>query len=104
MLIVNTDNIQGKKIKNTLGLVKGNTIREKWFGKDIIAEIRQIFGGELIEYTVMLNESRDQALDRMIEEAKKLKADAILNVRFTTSSVMANAAEILVYGTAVKLK
>lgn len=104
MIIVNTDKIKDKKIAKTLGLVRGNTIRAKWFGKDIIVAIRQIFGGELKEYTEMLNEARDQALDRMIEEAKKLKADAIINVRFTTSNVMANAAEILVYGTAVKLK
>ena len=104
MIIVNNDKIKDKKIAKTLGLVRGNTIRAKWIGKDIIVAIRQIFGGELKEYTEMLNEARDQALDRMIEEAKKLKADAIINVRFTTSNVMANAAEILVYGTAVKLK
>ena len=104
MIVVNTDKIEGKKIVKTLGLVKGNTIRAKWFGKDIIAAIRQIFGGELKEYTEMLTEARNEALERMIDEAKKLKADAIINVRFTTSSIMANAAEILVYGTAVKLK
>ena len=104
MIVVNTDFVPGKKISEVLGLVRGNTIRAKWFGKDIIAGLRQIVGGELKEYTEMLTEARNQAMKRMINEAKKLKADAILNVRFTTSQIMQNAAEILVYGTAVRLK
>jgi len=104
MILVNTDFVQGKKIDKILGLVRGNTIRAKWFGKDFIVGLRQIVGGELKEYTEMLVEARDQAIDRMVKEAKKLKADAIINIRFTTSQIMQNAAEILVYGTAVKLK
>ncbi len=104
MIIVSTDFVSGKNIHQTLGLVKGNTIRAKWFGKDIMAGLRQVVGGELKEYTEMLTEAREEALTRMIQEAEKIGADAIINVRFTTSQVMASAAEILVYGTAVKLK
>ncbi len=104
MIVVSTDFIQGKTISETLGLVRGNTIRAKWFGKDIMSGLRQIVGGELKEYTEMLSEAREEARARMIEEAKKMNADAVINVRFTTSQVMASAAEILVYGTAVKLK
>lgn len=104
MIIVNTDFVQGKKIVETIGVVKGNTIRAKWFGKDVIAGLRQVVGGELKEYTEMLTEARKESMQRMVEEAKSLKADGIINVRFTTSQVMASAAEILVYGTAVKLK
>lgn len=104
MILVNTEEITGKKITETLGLVKGNTIRAKWFGKDIISAIRQIFGGELREYTEMLTEARNQATERMVAEAEEIGADAIVNVRYTTSQVMSSAAEILAYGTAVKLK
>lgn len=104
MIIVNTDKIEGKKIVKTLGLVKGNTIRAKWFGRDIMAGLKQIVGGELKGYTQMMTEAREQAIQRMIEEGKKLKADAIINVRFASSQVMQNASEILVYGTAVKLR
>ena len=104
MILVSTDFISGKKISQTLGLVRGNTIRAKWFGKDFIAGLRQMVGGELKEYTEMLSEARDQATQRMVKEAKTLNADAIINIRFTTSQVMASAAEILVYGTAVKLE
>ena len=104
MIVVSTDFVPGKTIAQALGLVRGNTIRAKWFGKDIIAGLRQIVGGELKEYTEMLTEAREEALSRMIQEAEKLNADAVINVRFTTSQVMASAAEILAYGTAVKLK
>lgn len=104
MILVNTDFIEGKKITEMLGVVKGNTIRAKWFGKDIMAGLRQIVGGELKEYTEMLTEARKESTQRMVEEAKALGADAILNVRFTTSQIMASAAEIMVYGTAVKLE
>ena len=104
MIIVNTDKIEGKKIVKTLGLVKGNTIRAKWFGRDIMAGLKQIIGGELKGYTQMMTEAREQAINRMVEDAKKLKADAVINVRFASSQVMQNASEILVYGTAVKLK
>ena len=104
MMVVTTDFIQGKTVNQTLGLARGNSIRAKWFGKDIISGLRQIVGGELKEYTEMLSEAREEALSRMIDEAEKMNADAVINVRFTTSQVMASAAEILAYGTAVKLK
>lgn len=104
MIVVSTDFVQGKTVSQSLGLVKGNTIKAKWFGKDILSGLRQIVGGELKEYTEMLTEAREEALKRMLNEAEKLEADAVINVRFTTSQVMASAAEILVYGTAVKLK
>ena len=104
MIIVNTDFISGREIKETLDLVRGNTIQAKSIGKDIKAGFRNIAGGEIKEYTVMLAESREIALKRMEEKAEKLGADAIINVRFMTSSIMGGAAEILAYGTAVKLK
>ena len=104
MIITSTDFVTGKTVSQTMGLVKGNTIRAKWFGKDIMSGLRQIVGGELKEYTEMLTKAREEALARMAQEAEKLGADAVINVRFTTAQVMASAAEILAYGTAVKLK
>ncbi len=104
MKITNTDFIPGKEIVDILGLVRGNTIQDKHIGKDIVAGFRNVVGGEIKEYTNMLSEAREIALKRMEEKAQKLGADAVINVRFMTSSVMASAAEILVYGTAVKLK
>ena len=104
MIVVNTDFIPGREIGEILGLVKGNTIQAKHIGKDVVAGFRQLVGGEIKEYTEMLSEAREIALKRMIEKAEEMGADAVLNVRFTTSAVMGNAAEILVYGTAVKLK
>jgi uncharacterized protein YbjQ (UPF0145 family) len=104
MIVVNTETIPGKEITEVLGMVRGNTIRAKHIGKDFMAGLRNIVGGELSEYTEMISEAREEALNRMVDEAKKLKADAIVNVRFTTSQVAAGAAEILVYGTAVLLK
>ncbi|RLF31576.1 MAG: hypothetical protein DRN07_06885 [Thermoplasmata archaeon] len=104
MIVVNTDFIPGREIVEILGLVKGNTIQAKHIGKDVVAGFRQLVGGEIKEYTEMLSEAREIALKRMIEKAEEMGADAIINVRFTTSAVMGGAAEILVYGTAVKLK
>ena len=104
MIIVTTTDIQGSEIKNTLGMVRGSSIRSRHVGKDIMAVLRNIAGGEVIEYTKMLAESREQALDRMIEEAQTLEADAVICVRFQTSMVMAGAAEMLAYGTAVTLE
>ncbi len=104
MIIVNTDFVSGREIKETFDLVRGNTIQAKSIGKDIKAGFRNIAGGEIKEYTVMLAESREIALKRMEDKAEKLGADAIINVRFMTSSIMGGAAEILAYGTAVKLK
>ncbi len=101
MLITTTDTIQGKKIVRTLGMVKGNTIRARHLGNDIMAGLKNIVGGEISNYTKMMAESREQALDRMIEDAKKSGANAIVQVRFATSMVMTSAAEILAYGTAV---
>jgi len=104
MILANTDFVTGKEIKEILGLVRGNTVQAKSIGKDFKAGLRNIAGGEIIEYTNMLAESREIALKRMEEKAKKLGADAVINVRFMTSSIMGGAAEILSYGTAVKLK
>ena len=101
MIITTTETISGKKVVKTLGLVKGNTIRARHVGRDIVAGFRNIIGGEIIEYTKMLAESREQALDRMQEEAKKLGANAIVGMRFITASIMGGAAELLAYGTAV---
>lgn len=104
MIISTTFSVPGKRISEILGLVKGNTIRARHIGKDLIALLKHIVGGEIEEYTKVLAESREQSLDRMIAEAEAMKADAIVGVRFTTSSIMGGAAEILAYGTAVKLE
>lgn len=101
MIIATSSQIAGKEIKKTYGVVRGNTIRARHIGKDILAVLKNILGGEIQEYTKLLAESRDQSVDRMIEEAKALGANAIVDCRFSTSYLMANAAEILVYGTAV---
>ncbi len=104
MLATTTETIPGKEVEEILGIVKGNTIRAKWFGKDILAGLRNVIGGELREYSGMLTEAREQAIARMLKEAEALGADAVINVRFATSPVVQGAAEILAYGTAVKLK
>ena len=104
MLITTQNNFSDYQIIKTVGLVKGNTIRARHLGKDILAGLRTIIGGEITEYTKMLAESREQAIDRMILQARRMGADGIVGVRFTTSTVMANSAELLAYGTAVKLK
>ena len=104
MIVVNIDTIPGKKIVEVLGIVKGNTIRARHVGKDILAAFKNIVGGEIEEYTKMVAESREQSLDRMVEDARKLGADAVVSVRFMTANMMQGAAELLAYGTAVKLK
>ena len=104
MIIVNTDFVPGKEVAQTIGLVRGNTIQAKSIGKDFKAGLRHIAGGEITEYTEMLAESREIALKRMVDKAEKLGADGVINVRFMTSAIMGGAAEILAYGTAVKLK
>jgi uncharacterized protein YbjQ (UPF0145 family) len=104
MLLVTTETVEGRKIEETLGLVRGNTIRARNLGRDIMAGLRNVVGGEIKDYTVMLSQARDQALARMVKEAEKLGANAVVGVRFTTSQTMAGAAEILAYGTAVRLK
>jgi uncharacterized protein YbjQ (UPF0145 family) len=101
MILVNTDFVPGKTIKKALGLCRGNTIRARHIGRDISATLKNIVGGEIRDYTKMMAESREQALDRMIEEAEGMGANAVINVRFTTSMIMQSASEILAYGTAV---
>ncbi len=101
MIFVTSDQIAGKTIKKTLGIVRGNTIRARHLGRDISAALKNIVGGEIKDYTKMMAESREQALDRMVEEAESLGANAIINVRFATSMIMQSASEILAYGTAV---
>ena len=101
MMLVNTDDIAHKKIVKSLGLVKGNTIRARNLGRDIVAEFKNLIGGEIEEYTKLLGESREQALDRMEAEAEEMGANAVVNIRFSTSEIMNGAAEIMAYGTAV---
>jgi uncharacterized protein YbjQ (UPF0145 family) len=104
MIVVTTDSITGKRVVRTLGLVRGNTIRARHVGKDILAMFRNIVGGEVSEYTKMMAEAREQALDRMVDEGRQLGANAIINVRFMTSMLMQGAAELLAYGTAVVIE
>jgi len=101
---VTTETIEGREIVEVLGLVRGNTIRARNVGRDIMAGLRNIVGGEIKDYTRMLSQARDQALERMIRDAESKGADAIVGMRFTTSQTMAGAAEILAYGTAVCLR
>ncbi len=101
MILVNTDFITDKKVE-TLSIVKGSTIQSKHMGKDILAGLRTIVGGELEGYSDMLNEARAIATKRMVQEAEGLKADGVINIRYATSNIMQGAAEVLVYGTAVK--
>ena len=103
-IVVTGETIAGHEITEHLGLVRGNTIRARHLGKDILAVFRNILGGEIGEYTKLMAESREQSIGRMMEEAQSLGADAIINVRFTTSMISQGAAEILSYGTAVKLQ
>ena len=103
IITTTTSEIPGKKIKEVLGIVKGNTIRTRNIGRDIGASFKTLIGGEIKSYTQMTANAREEAFNRMINEAINLKADAIINVRFTTSTVMQGAAELLSYGTAVKL-
>jgi len=104
MIMVTTESVPGKTIVKSLGIVKGNTIRARHLGRDIKAGLRNIVGGEIRDYTKMMAESREQALDRMVAEAESLGADAVVNVRFATSMIMQGAAEIIAYGTAVTLE
>ena len=101
LIIVTTHSVPGKNITKTLGLVRGNTIRARHLGKDIIAGLRNIVGGEVTEYAKLLAESREQALDRMEAQAKELGANAIVGLQFQTSVIIGGAAEMMAYGTAV---
>lgn len=104
MILVSINEVPGKKIEESLGLVKGAVVRSKHLGRDFMAGMKTIVGGEIKGYTEMMNEARDIATKRMIEEAEKLGADAIVGVRYGSSAVMQGASEMLAYGTAVKLK
>ena len=101
MIVVTDNQIVGKRIVRTLGLVRGNTIRARHLGKDVLAVLRNLVGGEISEYTKMMAEAREQAIDRMVEEAEELGANAVICTRFATSMLMQGASELLAYGTAV---
>ena len=104
MIITTSSQIEGKTIAKTVGLVKGSTIRAKHIGKDIVAAFRGLAGGEITEYTKMMAEAREEALRRMVEDAEKQGVNAIVGMRFATSMIMQNAAEVLAYGTGVVIK
>jgi len=103
MILVTTETIPGREVVEVLGMVRGSTVRARHIGKDFLAGLRGVVGGEVQEYTKMLAEAREQALDRMIAEARRLEADGIVTIRFMTSEVMQGAAEIVAYGTAIRL-
>lgn len=103
MIYVTTEQVFGKEITASLGTVRGSTVRARNIGRDIFAGLKNIIGGEISEYTKLLAQAREQAIKRMLEDADRLGADAVVNVRFNTSQVMQGAAEMLAYGTAVKL-
>lgn len=104
MFLTNTEEVPGKKIVACFGVVSGSTVRAKHVGRDIMAGVKNIFGGELTGYTELLSEAREQAMERMRDQAQQLGANAIVNVRFSTSSVTAGASEIYIYGTAVTVE
>jgi uncharacterized protein YbjQ (UPF0145 family) len=103
MIIINTDQVPGKSISETLGIARGSTVRARHLGRDIFAGLKNLVGGEISEYTRLLADAREEAMQRMVLDADRMGADAIINVRFTTSTVMQGCAEMLAYGTAVKL-
>jgi len=103
MTISTTPTVSGQKVSEVLGIARGSTVRARNFGSDFVAGLKNIVGGEVSEYTKLLADAREQALQRMIQDAESMGAEAIVNVRFTTSAVMQGSAEILAYGTAVKL-
>ena len=104
MILTTTETIEGKKIVRTLGLARGNTIRARHLGHDIMAQLRNMVGGEITNYTKLLAESREQSLDRMVADAQRLGANAVVGVRFATCVLMGGAAELLAYGTAVVIE
>lgn len=104
MIVTTSETVAGKRVARTLGLVRGNTIRARHVGRDLLAGLRNLVGGEVSEYTKLLAEAREQALDRMVTEARELGANGIVAVRFTTSEITHGAAELLAYGTAVVLE
>jgi len=102
MILTTISEIPGKEIKELLGIARGNTVRARNIGRDIFAGLKNIVGGEISEYTQLIADSREEALARMIKDAERMGADAVINVRFTTSMIMQGCSEILAYGTAVK--
>lgn len=103
MIVVTTETIHGREIAETLGLAKGSVVRAKHIGSDIVASLRNLVGGEVVEYAQLLAAAREQALDRMIEDARQMGADAVVGLRMTTSQIMGGASEVMAYGTAVRL-
>jgi uncharacterized protein YbjQ (UPF0145 family) len=104
MIVTNTEAVAGREIAEILGVVRGNTVRAKHVGKDFLAGLKSVVGGEIRQYTELLTDAREQAFERMIQEGQKLGADAVVNIRFVTSMVAQTMSELLAYGTAVKLK
>ena len=104
MIITTSDQVEGKKITETIGLVRGSTIRARHVGRDIMAGLRSLVGGEIVDYTKMMAEAREQAIQRMVEDAEKKGANAVVGMKFTTSMIMSNASEILAYGTGVVVR
>lgn len=104
MILTTTESVPGREIVEILGIAKGNTVRSRNIGRDIVAVFKNVVGGEIEEYTKLVAEAREQALDRLINTAEEMGADAVVNLRFATSEVAQGASEILAYGTAVKLK
>ena len=104
IIVTTTDKVPGRNIKEILGICRGNSIRARHIGRDILAGLKNIVGGEIEDYTKMMAESREQALDRMLQDAERLGADAVVGLRFMTTSMMQSAAELLAYGTAVRLE
>jgi len=101
LILTTSDQIEGKKITKTIGLVRGSTIRARHVGRDVMAGLRSLVGGEIVDYTKMMAEAREQAIQRMVEDAEKQGANAVVGMKFTTSMIMSNASEILAYGTGV---
>ncbi|WP_155802742.1 YbjQ family protein [Ponticaulis koreensis] len=104
MIITTTETVPGREISEVIGITKGNVVRARFVGRDIIAGLRTLVGGEVDEYTKLMAEAREQSYDRMLESARQMGADAVVNVRFTTSLIMQGSSEIMTYGTAVRLK
>jgi uncharacterized protein YbjQ (UPF0145 family) len=104
MIITTAEHIEGRAVVKTIGLVKGNTIRARHIGRDVIALVKNVVGGEISDYTQMMTEAREQAIQRMVEDAESKGANAIVSARFTTSMIMQNASEVLAFGTAVVLE
>ena len=103
MIVTMADTVPGREISHVIGIARGNVVRTRFFGRDIMAGLRNLVGGEVPEYTKLMAEAREQALDRMLADAQRLEADAVVTMRVTTSMIMGGSAELLAYGTAVKL-